>query len=79
MQDRVRVQPARIGAAILWALHRVHPDSLRLTAGTFDQRMGSARVREALLAGGDPDAVMDRQLPAVVAFERDARRVHHYR
>lgn len=77
--DRERVQPARIGAAILWALHRVHADSLKLTLPGFDLRMGSAKVREALLAGADPDAVLDRLLPTVVAFEKDARRFHLYR
>jgi uncharacterized protein YbbC (DUF1343 family) len=77
--DRERVQPARVGAAILWALSRVHKDSLRLTAAGFDLRLGAARVREALLGGADPDAVMDRQLPAVIAFERDARRFYLYR
>ncbi len=77
--DRERAQPARIGAAILWALARVQRDSLRLTEKGFDERMGSSRVREAILSGADPDAVMDRQLPAVVGFERDARRIHLYR
>jgi uncharacterized protein YbbC (DUF1343 family) len=77
--DRERVQPARVGAAILWALSRVHKDSLRVTAAGFDLRLGAARVREALLGGADPDAVMDRQLPAVIAFERDARRFYLYR
>lgn len=77
--DRDLVQPARIGASILWALSRVHRDSLRITAKGFDERMGSTKAREAILSGADPDAVMDRQLPAVVAFERDARRIHLYR
>lgn len=77
--DRERVQPARLGAAILWALHRVHADSLKLTLPGFDLRMGSAKVREALVGGADPDAVLDRLLPAVVAFEKDARRFHLYR
>ena len=77
--DRERVQPARIGAAILWALARLQKDSLRLNAKGFDERMGSARVREAILSGADPDAVMDRQLPGIVAFEREARRIHLYR
>jgi uncharacterized protein YbbC (DUF1343 family) len=77
--NRDLVQPARIGAAILWALARVHRDSLKLTDRGFDLRMGSAHVREAILGGADPDAVMDRQLPAIVAFERDARRIHLYR
>ena len=77
--DRDLVQPARIGAAILWALARVHRDSLRINNKGFDERMGSALVRESILAGADPDAVIDRQLPAVLAFEREARKVHLYR
>jgi len=77
--DRDLVQPARIGAAILWALARVHRDSLRINNKGFDERMGSALVRESILSGADPDAVIDRQLPAVLAFEREARKVHLYR
>jgi uncharacterized protein YbbC (DUF1343 family) len=78
LTDRERVQPARVGAAMLWALARVHSDSLRLTLPGFDLRMGSAKVREALQGGADPDAVMDRLLPQIVAFEKDARRFHLY-
>jgi len=77
--NRELVQPARVGAAILWGVTRLNSDSLRITERGFDQRMGSARVREAIRTGADPDAVMDRQLPAVVAFERDSRRFHLYR
>jgi len=77
--DRERIQPARVGAAILWALSRVHADSLQIRAAGFDERMGSARMREALLGGADPDAVLDRLLPSIIAFEKDARRFHLYR
>ena len=79
LTDRERLQPARVGAAILWALSRVHADSLKLTIPGFDLRMGSARVREALQGGGDPDALLDRLLPQIVGFEKDARRFHLYR
>lgn len=77
--DRERVQPARIGAALLWALSRVHGDSLRVTTPGWDLRMGSVRVREALQGGADPDAVLDRVLPQVIAFEKDMRRYYLYR
>jgi len=77
--DRDRVQPARVGAAILWAIARTSPDSLRVTARGFDQRLGSARAREALLGGADPDAVIDRLLPGIIDFEKDARRFYLYR
>ena len=77
--NRDLVQPARVGAALLWALTRLNRDSLKITDRGFDQRLGAARVREAILGGADPDAVMDRQLPGIVAFERDVRRFHLYR
>jgi uncharacterized protein YbbC (DUF1343 family) len=77
--DRNQVQPSRIGSAILWAINRMHADSLRIQAQGFDERLGSTQIREALLQGADPDAIIDRQLPAVVAFEREARRFHLYR
>jgi hypothetical protein len=57
----------------------VHADSLSLTPRAFDLRFGDPRAREALLAGDDPDAVIDRQLPGVVAFTTRARRYHLYR
>lgn len=77
--DRERAQPARVGAAILWVLSRLHGDSLRAMPLGMDQRLGSTKVREALQGGADPDAVMDRQLPAIVEFEKDVRRFYLYR
>ena len=77
--DRDLVQPSRVGAAVLWALNKLNKDSLSIRTRTFDERLGSASVREALMMGTDPDAVMDRQLGRVVEFERDARKYHLYR
>ncbi len=77
--NRNQAQPSRIGTAVLWALLRMHRDSLRISERGFDERMGAAHIREALQQGADPDAIMDRQLPAVVAFEREVRRFHLYR
>ena len=66
--DRERANPSRIGAALFWAIARTSGDSLRIRDAAFDDRFGAARVREALLRGEDPDAVLDRELPAAVAF-----------
>lgn len=77
--DRDRIQPARVGAAVLWALSRVHRDSLRITDRSFDLRLGSPQMREALTGGADPDAVLDRLLPSVVTFEQNVRRFYLYR
>ena len=79
VEDRVRMHSGRVGASILWALSRTHRDSLRITAQTFDLRFGNALAREAILAGEDPDTVIDRESPAVVAFERTVRPYLLYR
>lgn len=79
VEDRDRVQSGRLGAAILWAVAQVHRDSLRVTARGFDQRFGAPEAREALLAGDDPDGVIDRMLPAVVDFQRRVREHLLYR
>ena len=77
--DRDRVQPTRIGAALLWAIGRTTPDSLRVNARSFDDRFGSPSAREALLRGDDPEMVMDRTLPEVVAFRQRTRQYWLYR
>lgn len=79
LRDRRRVDSGRLAAAIVWALGRAHADSLRVTPRAFDLRFGDPRSREALLAGEDPDGVIDRHLPAVVAFTARARRFYLYR
>jgi uncharacterized protein YbbC (DUF1343 family) len=77
--NRDRVQAARIGAALLWAVHQTNPDSLTIREATFDARFGPAALREALLRGEDPDSVIDSQLPAVVQFEQQTRKYRLYR
>ena len=77
--DRDRVSSARVGAALLWAIAKTSPDSLVVRYNFFDERLGSARVRAALLRGEDPDAVMDQELPSTVAFRDKARPFLLYR
>lgn len=77
--DRTRYQSTRVGAALLWAVARAHPDSLRVNARVFDDRFGSPSARDALMRGEDPDAVMDRTLPATIAFQERSRRYWLYR
>lgn len=79
VENRDRVQVARVGAALLWALGAVHGDSLRITARGFDERFGTAAAREALLRGDDPDEVVDRFLPDVIAFQQATRKYLLYR
>ncbi len=76
--DRGRVRVVRLAATLLWAIARVNGDSLRVSASHFDELFGWPEGRLALLRGDDPDAVMDRTLPATVAFRERTRRYWLY-
>jgi uncharacterized protein YbbC (DUF1343 family) len=77
--DRDRVNAARVGAALFWAIAQTSRDSLKIRDAAFDERFGAARVREALLRGEDPDTVMDRELPATIAFRESIKPYLLYR
>ncbi len=72
--NRSALQPSRVGATILWALAKTSRDDLKINDRSFDLRFGSARVREALLRGDDPDAVIDREYRQAYAFRDRTRR-----
>ncbi len=69
--DRDLVEPVRTAATMVWAVARTHPDSLRIREQGFDDLFGAPRVRQALLRGEDPDAVLAREQPRVEAFRRE--------
>jgi uncharacterized protein YbbC (DUF1343 family) len=77
--DRDRLQVARLGAAVFWAIARANPDSLRVRVQSFDELFGVPSAREALLRGADPDSLIDASLAAVVAFEQQSRKYWLYR
>lgn len=77
--DRDLFQVARVGAALIWAIAKVHGDAFEYTPRRFDERLGSTAMREALIRGDDPDRVVDRLLPEVVAYERHVRQYRLYR
>jgi len=79
VSDRDRVPVARVGAAILWAVAKVHGDSLRLTDASFDLRWGAPSDRVDLVAGRDPDEVVDRSLGAVIEWQQRVRPYLLYR
>lgn len=79
VEERDRVQMARVGAAILWAVARANGDSLRVQARSFDLRFGVPAVRESLLGDGDPDEAIDRTVLAMVAWQQATRKYLLYR
>lgn len=71
--NRNSVQPSRVGAALLWAIAKTSPGDLKLDERAFDLRFGAPRIREALLRGEDPDAVIDREYREAYAFREKTR------
>lgn len=76
--DREAVDPAAVSVAILWAIHATTPDSLRIATRTFDERLGSPRVREAILRGDDPGSVMAPERAAARLFADRMRQYFIY-
>ncbi|MEO8577402.1 MAG: DUF1343 domain-containing protein [Gemmatimonadales bacterium] len=72
--NRNSMQPSRIGASLLWAINKTSGADLKLNDRTFDLRFGSPRLREALMRGDDPDAVIDSELRPAFDFRERTRR-----
>lgn len=72
--NRSSLQSARVGAALLWAIAKTSREGLTINDRQFDLRFGAPRVREALLRGDDPDAVIDREYRDAFAFRDRTRR-----
>ncbi|MEP6730230.1 MAG: DUF1343 domain-containing protein [bacterium] len=70
LTDRNRFSPGRTSASILWALAQTSRDSLVVRDAAFDLRFGRPVMRQALLRGEDPDAVVAHDADAVAEWRR---------
>jgi uncharacterized protein YbbC (DUF1343 family) len=52
--DRTRVQPYRVGVAMLWAVHALHRDRLVWNDATLDRLAATPRLKQMLEAGRAP-------------------------
>ena len=77
--DRSVMQAGRVGASLLWAIHKTAGAELTVDNRAFDLRFGAPAVREALLRGDDPDAVIDKEYKAAYAFREAVRQYLIYR
>ena len=76
--DRKAVETGGLSAAVLSAIHATTPDSLRINVTSFDERLGSRAVREAVLRGEDPRIVMRASETAARQFADRVRRFYIY-
>ncbi|MDP2958800.1 MAG: DUF1343 domain-containing protein [Longimicrobiales bacterium] len=72
--DRDAFQPYRAGVALLWAVHRLHPDRLVWKDAVLDRLVATPRLGEMLLAGAEPEEIFASWQGEVEAFKaRSAR------
>jgi uncharacterized protein YbbC (DUF1343 family) len=76
--DRNAVESGTLCAAMLAAIHATNPDSLRIDAGSFDERFGGAQLRLAIMRGEDPIALIVPVRAAARRFADGARRFYIY-
>ncbi|NJD19440.1 MAG: DUF1343 domain-containing protein, partial [Gemmatimonadetes bacterium] len=55
--DRDAFQPYRAGVALLWAVHKLHPDELVWDDAVLDRLAATPRLKKMLLAGAEPAAI----------------------
>jgi len=72
--DRSALQDNRLTAALLSALHTVHPTEFTVDTLGFDLRFGSPVARQEIWSGADPDAVIDKTYGPAYAFRSRVQR-----
>ncbi len=77
--NRSALQSVRVGASLLWAIHRTAGSRLTIDNRGFDLRFGSPRVREALVRGEDPDVLIDREYKSAYGFRERTRQYLIYK
>ncbi|MEP7085943.1 MAG: DUF1343 domain-containing protein [Gemmatimonadota bacterium] len=77
--DRDRLNTARLGAALLYAIIQTNGDSVRFQQKGFNQLYGTRGAREAFQAGADPDSLIDATLAPAVAFQLATKRYRLYK
>lgn len=70
--DRDRFDPTRTAVVMLRVILRVHPDLVHI-GGSFDRLAGGPALREALLRGDDPDAIVASWRPALARYRARVR------
>lgn len=71
--NRAYLQTTRLGAWLMWAIKKTHPEEFKVDSSGFSHLFGLADTRARINAGEDPDQIVDGTLPATVEFRRRTR------
>jgi uncharacterized protein YbbC (DUF1343 family) len=76
--DRNAYEPYRVGVAMLWAVHKLHPDRLVWNDAVLDRLVATPRLKAMLEAGRQPDEIFAAWRAEVDAFRRRSIPYHLY-
>lgn len=79
ISDRDRYEPAKVGVAMLWAVHHLHPDSLTFKEDVLERLAATPRLKRMILDGKTPREIFAAWEPEVRAFERRSAKYRLYR
>ena len=79
LTDPKLYDPTLTAVVLLTAIRRVHPDSLAIRTASFDRLAGGSSLREAVLAGQDPFAIVAAWKAHLTAWSQHREPVLLYR
>ena len=79
LTDPERYDPTLTAVVLLSTINRIHPDSLRFRRAHFDRLAGGTTLRDAVIAGRDPFAIVASWEPGLATWARHREPVLLYR
>jgi uncharacterized protein YbbC (DUF1343 family) len=76
--DRDAFEPYRAGVAMVWAVHRLHPERLTWNDAVLDRLAATPRLKAMILAGRRPDEIFASWRAEVDAFRVRSAPYHLY-
>ena len=68
--DRDRFEPYRAGVALLWAVHKLHPDRLTWNDAALDRLTATPRLKTMIVGGSTPQQIFSAWRSEVDTFTR---------
>ena len=76
--DPKAFEPYKAGVAILWAVHRLHPEKLVWNDAVLERLTATRRLKTMILAGRTPSEIFDAWRDEVAAYRVRSRPYHMY-
>ncbi len=77
--DRDAFEPYRVGVAMLWAVHKLHPDKLVWNDAVLDRLAATPRLKTMIVGGQRPEEIFAAWRAEVAEFRARSARYRLYR